>query len=214
MKQVKPIELKRALNWGGLTISRGNSKVGNVMSVSLPPGVTCPPGVPCYKDCYARRLSKIRPTVARSWERNWRVCQADLRTYFHSISRALHAFKPRLWRWHVAGDFPSAAYYLRTISLAYGFPNTHFMAFTKQFDFVRATPPQDLPENYSVVLSGWPGRPVPEDLIDHYPTVWMYDPQNPDPNIPVRYVECAGQCDQCLICWDAKPGTNVRINKH
>ena len=39
-----------------ISISRGNSKMGAIPSVSLPCRVTCNQNAPCFKKCYAARI--------------------------------------------------------------------------------------------------------------------------------------------------------------
>lgn len=46
-----------------ISISNGNSKMGLIKSVSLPPVVTCAKGCPCANDCYAVKLQRIYKTV-------------------------------------------------------------------------------------------------------------------------------------------------------
>ena len=58
-------------------ISKGNSKMGAIPSVSLPAGITCNPDAPCYKACYARRLAARRRQAGESYERNLRVYQTS-----------------------------------------------------------------------------------------------------------------------------------------
>ena len=52
-----------------VSISKGNSKMGRIASVSLPAGITCNPSAPCYKACYARRLAARRQNVRDAYER-------------------------------------------------------------------------------------------------------------------------------------------------
>lgn len=56
---------------GVVSISKGNSKMGAVQSVSLPAVVTCR-ACDCQKKCYARKLEKIRRTVAQAYKNNTR----------------------------------------------------------------------------------------------------------------------------------------------
>ena len=44
-----------------VNVQRGNTKLGKVLNVSLPPGRTCPSQVPCFNQgCYARKFYRLR----------------------------------------------------------------------------------------------------------------------------------------------------------
>ena len=50
-----------------VSISKGNSKMGAIPSVSLPPCITCNPTAPCFKKCYAVKLSRRYKTVKTAY---------------------------------------------------------------------------------------------------------------------------------------------------
>ena len=60
---------------GVVSISKGNSKMGAIQSVSLPAVVTCR-ACDCQKKGYARKLEKIRRTVAQAYKNNLQVPQS------------------------------------------------------------------------------------------------------------------------------------------
>ena len=71
-----------------VSISKGNSKMGRIISVSLPAGVTCNPSAPCYKACYARRLEARRQSVKNAYERNWKIYQTRPDVYKLQVKAA------------------------------------------------------------------------------------------------------------------------------
>ena len=52
-----------------VSISNGNSKMGKIPSVSLPPILTCPKGTPCAKRCYAKRIYNRYPSVKNAYDK-------------------------------------------------------------------------------------------------------------------------------------------------
>lgn len=198
-----------------VNLSKGNSKMGKVMSVSLPPIKSCGAALPCFKSCYAAKLSRLRPNVRAAWENNWRMVVTDRSEYFRQISDAIRAKPPELFRWHVAGDIVDGDYLTGMLSLAREFPGVRFLAFSKKAELIglyRAAVRRA--KNLSVVLSMWPGLEVPPNIVKAFPTAWMRDHKDPDPRIPANAKTCGGDCDKCGLCWGMKVGEAVVFDKH
>jgi len=197
-------------------ISKGNSKMGEVMSVSLPPILSCGKALPCFKGCYADKLSRLRPVVKAAWANNWKMVMTDRDRYMAQIHVVIAVGKPPLFRWHVAGDIPDFAYLADLRLIATWTPDTNHLVFTKKYDLVRLLSEKhmDLPENLSIVLSMWPGLEIPGGLTRRYPKAWMRDKRNPDNRIPEDAKECDGGCETCGLCWKMKDGESVVFTKH
>lgn len=201
----------------GLSIMGGNSKMGHVMHINLPPPMTCDHDLPCYKDgCYAMKFYRLRTQVRKCWDGNWDVLQRDRHRYFEIIADAVKLAKPKMFRWHAAGDIVDLNYLFRMEAVAYQFPDTKFMCFTKKLNFVldadRMSTGMARPIKY--VLSGWPKFDIPNVLRKAHPTAWMRDKKNVDPNIPKDAMPCPGGCDTCGLCWAMKPGQSVQYDRH
>ena len=70
-----------------LHISPGNSKLGKIVNISLPPVVSCPKNVPCANDgCYAKRIYKLREVVRNAWNDNFNTYKLDPQKYFNDIN--------------------------------------------------------------------------------------------------------------------------------
>lgn len=117
---------------------------------------------------------------------------------------------PRVFfRIHVGGDFVSCEYAQMWADIATMCPNTNFLAFTKQRDIIREI---EFPDNFSLVLSAWPGSEIPADLRAKYSVAWLDDGVE---EIPENALECPGNCETCGVCWSlAKRGIDVRFKKH
>jgi len=199
-----------------VSFSLKNTKMGKVLSVSLPPGLSCGEGVPCFKGCYAAKLSRLRPSVRDAWARNWRLAVADRDSFFTQVIERLSAKPPDMFRWHVSGDFPDYDYLSRAAAAARAFGGVKFMAFTKKYDLLRLMHRKKLerPSNFSIVASGWPGLYMPPDIRRKHPVAWMRDPGNPDRRIDARARECPGNCETCGLCWGLAAGESVVFDKH
>jgi hypothetical protein len=92
-------------------ISKGNSKIGNIPSLSFPPHDTCAADVPCRRLCYAWRVSRTRPTVRAAWQRNLDLWNADPLQFRKEFREALVETPARYFRYFVAGDIPDVGFY-------------------------------------------------------------------------------------------------------
>ena len=104
----------------------------------------------------------------------------------------------KLFRIHSSGDFFSVKYANVWYAIARAFPDVRFLAFTKQWDVVRKVPFCNL-ANFSLVLSGWTGIDIPDDLREHYQCAWCND--GIESRIPDNAMQCPGSCEQCGMCW-------------
>ena len=95
--------------------------------------------------------------------------------------------------------------------LAERYPDVKFLAFTKQWDIVRDIPFDSLP-NFALVLSGWPGTEIPEDLKKRYHASYCIDKGDTPPE---GAIECNGNCMTCNACWMLKDlDRDVWFRKH
>lgn len=208
---------------GGLTLSRGNTKMGKVLNISLPPPRSCDTSLPCFKKgCYAMRTAyNLYPDVRKAWNGNMDSWDSSAYDYRKAIVQGIQKVKPALFRWHVGGDIPGGpnegSFYVEhiVIHIAKLFPDVRFWMTTKKYDVVKAcaTKIRKCP-NLSVVLSMWPGVKCHSATRRAWPTAWMLDPKDPDPRIPKDAKACPGRCDTCAACWNLKPGEAVVFKKH
>ena len=210
--------MSQTIEIDGVRIMSGNSKMGSVLHINLPPCRSCDTSLPCYttpRACYARKFADLRPSCRDSWESNWKALMRDRDRYFNAIELALIRKRPRLFRWHSAGDIPDGDYLMRVLALAKHYPWVKFMAFTKKYDLAGLNVnSRNRPKNLAVVLSGWPGVTIPGAIRRRFPTAWMRDPKHPDPQIPADARPCGGGCDKCGLCWNLKAGESVVFKKH
>lgn len=201
-----------------ITISKGNKKLGNIPNISLPPIWSCVKNVPCAKSCYAMKSYRMYPNVKTAWNNNLAVAKTNRESYFSQIKDYLTKHNPHFFRFHTSGDILDYNYFAHMLRIAYVFPDTQFLVFTKNYkvvneflnDIKKSDPCMNVPwypANFKLYFSAWPD--------------WIID--NPH-NIPIAYMqdgtvqisestyECPGSCLNCKHCFTN--GNAVVFHKH
>lgn len=192
-----------------LKISHGNSKLGKIPNLSLPPITTCESGVPCISKCYAQKFYRMYPNVREAWDSNLHLYDEDPDRFFHDLIVWLTLNKPERFRLHVGGDFPDAVYFFRMCEVFESQPDTQCLVFTKRYNYpLRVAPP-----NMRVVVSLWPGLETPE-VAGELPCAFL----STDSRAAglETYIKCKGGCVECgYACWNAvSPGLPVVFDLH
>ena len=202
-----------ATNEMKVSISNGNSKMGFIPSVSLPPVVTCSNCSSCSKDCYAVKLCRIYKTVRDSYDRNYSILKTDRDSYFAQVKAT--AMINRYFRWHVSGDIVDQDYLSRMCKVARDCKGTRFLAFTKNYEVVNEYfTTHKKPKNLQIIMSlPFDGSKV--DNKHNLPVavvVFKGDELNP------TYKMCGGNCQECACrgvgCWELKKGETIAFKKH
>lgn len=195
-----------------VNISRGNQKMGEIHSISLPRLITCPADVPCKKDCYMRRLS-TRPSVKNTYDENYQTWKELPEWYWFSIIADCKA--RQYFRWHVCGDIPSEQYLFGMIRVAKETPNCTHLCFTKQYQIVNNVlddilKNEGLPNNLILVFSRWGVYPC--DNKYNLPEAWVALDTIPEYAIKNGRV-CTHSCEECNMqnngCFQMKHGDVV-----
>lgn len=221
---------------GIVKISSGNSKLGQIPSVSLPAIKTCRQ-CDCQKKCYARKLERMRPAVRNAYQHNLEILTNEPDTYWREVEASI--MMSRFFRFHVSGDIPSKEYLEKMIDVARRNPHCEILCFTKKYEIVSdcindaymasiyntsihpqffnlsAVASTVLPKNLHIILSGWVGL----EMLNPYQL----------PEAHVRYrdgsttaredaIECGGNCTECAMteggCWNLQYGQQVIFNEH
>lgn len=195
-----------------ITISKGNSKMGAVPSVSLPPIKTCAPGCACAGKCYAAKICRIYSNVRQSYENNLMAYYEDPARYMATVERA--AAMHRFFRWHVSGDILNALYLYDMCRIAERLPGTTFLAFTKRYDIVNAyAAGHTIPGNLKIIFSEWPGIPM-ENPHDFPVAHVIFRGSAPGPDWKI----CGGNCTECACqgvgCWELRQGEHIAFYEH
>lgn len=195
-------------------ISPGNSKLGAIPSVSLPSVITCR-ACACQKKCYARKLERLRKSVAAAYAHNLTVLNNDPDTYWREIETAV--MLSRFFRFHVSGDIPDKDYLAHMIDVTARNQHCQILCFTKKYELVNEHISKYgfLPDNLHMIFSGWVGL----EMVNPFSL----------PEAHVRYrdgsttaasgaIICGGNCTECAVtsegCWSLKAGEQVVFNEH
>lgn len=197
-----------------IKISRGNSKLGAIPSVSLPSIITCRK-CECQKKCYAHKLERLRKTVREAYKRNYDVLLEDPDTYWREVEAAV--MLARFFRFHVSGDIIDLNYLTHMVEIAARNIHCQILCFTKKYEVVNEYIEQNgkLPDNLHIIFSGWVGL----EMVNPFSL----------PEAHVRYrdgsttanasaYECGGNCSECAVtdggCWSLRTGEQVVFNEH
>ena len=199
---------------GLLSISKGNSKLGAIPSVSLPAVKTCR-ACGCAEKCYAKKLERIRPSVAKAYQRNLEVLQSDPDAYWREVEGAI--MMSRYFRFHVSGDIPDEGYFQKMVEVSGRNLHCQILCFTKRFDIVNHAlyTGVSLPSNLHMIFSGWKGLEM--DNPFHLPEAHV---KYRDGTTTAREdaVPCGGNCTTCAItgegCWTLEHGQQVVFKEH
>ena len=200
-------------NENKISISTGNSKMGAIPSVSLPPVVTCPKGAPCAAKCYAAKLCRIYPSVKKAYQRNLDILNSDWDSYWQQVRDA--AKMSKYFRFHVSGDAPNACYFKEMAITAKKCPGTMFLAFTKQYDIVNHYIDVfgGIPDNLKIIFSAW-GEKMPDNPHNLPVSNVIFKGTEPAPDWKI----CGGNCTQCACqgvgCWEIKNGEIIAFYEH
>ena len=196
-----------------VSISRGNSKMGAIPSVSLPPVITCKHCETCAKKCYAAKLARIYKQTRDAWNRNYKILCEDRDGYFLQVQAA--AMLSGFFRFHVSGDIVDMDYLDRMCKTARACKNTRFLAFTKNYEDVNAYfETHKKPRNLQIVFS-LPFDGAKIDNPHNLPTAAVIlKGHEPAPN----YKICGGNCAECnckgIGCWELKKGETIAFHEH
>ena len=190
-----------------MIISPGNSKLGQVVNVGLPPIKTCIKDAPCASKCYAIKAYRLWPSVRQGLDLNLKLWEHAPDLYFSFIRRYLELpqLTTRLFRWHVSGDIPSQSYLNKMIDLARDFSHWRFLAYTKKYrlDF------RQVPENLNVYFSIWPKLRKPVKKMGITAMAYL----STDRRAPKGAFLCRGKCSTCCYCYSNK-AKDVKFDPH
>ncbi len=201
-----------------VSISRGNSKMGSIPSVSLPPVKTCSPEAVkfCSRKCYVRRYVGRRKTVGAAYERNLYLLNNDPVKFWREVNAAVAMATH--FRFGVSGDIPDLPYLLNMIWIAEQNPHCEILCFTKKYDIVNFhlnVKAYKLPENLHIIFSAWKGLPMdnPHNLPEAHV---FYRDGTTTAKDGARY--CSGNCYECAMtnanCWSLKKGEQIIFKEH
>ena len=201
-----------------VVISKGNIKMGQIQSVSLPPIVTCSPLACkyCGKKCYARKICKLRPTVKESYDNNLDILMNDKELFWREVNAAVAL--TTYFRFFVSGDIYDKDFLENMVLCARKNKHCNILCFTKKYSLVNEyLEHHRLPKNLNIVFSAWKGLEMPNPF--NLPTAEvMYKDGTSTAEEGKKYIYCSGNCSECISekrsCWNLKKGEGVIFAEH
>lgn len=199
-----------------VSISRGNSKMGAIPSLSLPPFVTCSPAACklCGKKCYARRITARRKTVREAYERNLYILKNEPEKFWREVNSAMTVTTH--FRFGVSGDIESYDYLEHMVELTRKNKHCEVLCFTKQFDIVnKYLKHHRLPKNMHLIFSAWKGLEMnnPHNLPEAHV---FYRDGTTTAKDGAKY--CSMNCYDCAVakrnCWSLQKGEQIIFKEH
>ena len=179
-----------------VAISDGNSKIGDVLNVSLPAIVTCGANCShCMGTCYDIKACMQYKNVMRARARNYVIWMKEPDRYFNEIDIAMNKRRNNKYlRFHVSGDIPSYDYFDRMVNLARNHPDFTIWTYTKQYDIVNGWVSRNgaYPSNLVIMYSQWPGLEMVNPHGAPEFRVVLKGQEKPKGNY------CPGDCNVCM----------------
>ena len=110
--------------------------------------LTCPMAKDCVKFCYAKKGAYIWSNVKPAFEKRYELTKTD--SFVDAMNAEIKRKKPDYVRVHDSGDYYSAAYLKKWITVAIHNPDVKFYSYTNMVDLVLKT---SLPDNYDIIFS-------------------------------------------------------------
>ena len=169
--------------------------------------------------CYAKKMTRY-PDVFLNMVENTILARRDPVAFWAEVEKELFrgGKEPAVVRLHDSGDFFSYDYFAAACDFIARHPETKFGAYTKQAEIVYKYGIDNLPENFSLQCSPWPGHCDP---IGDLPQFCYDNGTNPElatlPHCPAvdKHGNRTGiQCKDCLYCYNAKRGQRRAVYAH
>ena len=201
-----------------VVISKGNVKMGQIQSVSLPPIVTCSSLACkfCGKKCYARKMCKLRPTVKESYDNNLDILLNNKELFWREVEGSIKL--TTYFRFFVSGDIYDKDFLENMVMCARKNKHCNILCFTKKYSLVNEyLKHHRLPKNLNIVFSAWKGLEMPNPF--NLPTAEvMYKDGTSTAEEGKKYMYCPGNCSECISekrsCWNLRKGEGVIFAEH
>lgn len=174
---------------GKLTlISVSNSKLekDGIVSINMPPILTCPGAGNCKKYCYAcvglQAMGKPKEFRLRALA----LFKGNPKLFKQTLEKEIHRVGRRIIRWHDSGDIQNISYLKIMVALAKFYPDIRFYTYTKSHKIVQKFGFENLPANLKIIQS-YGGKH--DHLIDpRYPIAKVFAKKE---DFPKGYTDCS-----------------------
>lgn len=198
------------------TISKGNTKLGNILNYSTVPVKDCGNCSGCKVDCYALKAYRQYKAVRVSWDSNSALMRADRASLTEHVVHMISKKRKPVDKFRVyqAGDVLDQADLDGWIDTAKACPGTQFLLYTKMhgLDF------SNVPTNMNIFHSQWVGMPKENKTGLN---AWIAG----DKRVPEKHMVCPSvpdketgklktTCDKCGYCFAKNVKLDVVFQQH
>ena len=200
-----------------VSISKSNSKMGAIPSISLPPIISCSKDACkfCSKKCYAKKICRLRETTRKAYQRNFDIVTNNPTSYWSQVNGFLK--ECHFFRFSVSGDILDYDYLLNIVNCAKNNKHCQILCFTKKFDLCNKylSEHKSFPKNLHILFSGWVGLEMnnPHRLPEAHVML-----RNGVTSAKDGAIYCSDNCFECATtntgCWSMKKGQQVIFKEH
>ena len=203
-----------------ITISKGNTKLGDIPSFSLSSLTTCPGKSQwCSKNCYAFKLEHQYPNVNKSYYNNY---QATFEPSFvdsmdKEIKNLIKKGK-KVFRIHVGGDYFSTEYIEKWYKIILNNPQMKFYSYTRSLiNDELLTSLEHLKQLPNITLFA----SIDSSMTQKPPVNWRVAMAGDTNNFNIpKTVFCLEQnnkvtsCSKCKLCFNNNSNVNIYFETH
>ena len=169
--------------------------------------------------CYAKAMTRYTDVFTNMVDNTVSARRVPVATVA-AIEKELYsgAVVPGIFRIHDSGDFFSYEYFAAWCAMIARHPETKFGAYTKENAIVEKYGIDNLPANFSLQCSPWPGHCDP---IGDLPQFCYDDGSNPElaslphcPAVDAHGKRTGVQCINCRHCYNARRGQRWAVYAH
>lgn len=190
--------------------SKGNSKIGKVLNVSLASGTHCGNCTHCLPFCYDIKAALRFSEVMTARAENTAIAENDIERYFSEIDKKMTARKKnKYFRWHQGGEILSYNYFCMMVENARAHSDYECIwTYTKMHHIVNKYVAEHggdrktaIPGNMVIMFSEWDGLKVDNPYNFPLFTVKLKEGnKNHDNDYFNSLWKCPGNCDICKKC--------------
>ena len=169
--------------------------------------------------CYAKGSTRY-PDYFLNLVENTYLARKNPAEFWRAVEKEVFGgvMIPAVFRIHDSGEFFSVEYMRECFAFVARHPETRFGAFTKRADLLEAVGLENIPANFTLSCSPWPGYCEP---IGDLPQFCYDDGSNPEiaglhhcPAVDKDGHRTGVQCAQCQHCYRAKRGERWAVYAH
>ena len=136
-------------------ISLYNSKLNKdgIISINLPPLLTCPYAGECKKYCYAQVGQQSMGYAKQKRLNNFNLWGDNPTKFEELLKQEIHQAGRLINRWMDSGDIPSIDFLRLMIRIANHFPDRIFYAYSKSIPIILEYGWENLPTNLKIIQS-------------------------------------------------------------